>query len=152
MREKILEFRKLNPGVGYRKIGETLGLHPSTVRYYLDPKFKQNADINANKRRKARKVVLVQSVGGKCCLCGYDKCMEALDFHHLNPQEKSFDSDRTIRDLALSKIWDEIRKCILVCNRCHKEIHHGFHADKNLEQFRCRVTEPANGFACKAII
>ena len=24
----------------------------------------------------------------KCQKCGYDKCAEALDFHHINPEEK----------------------------------------------------------------
>lgn len=61
--------------------------------------------------------------GNKCEKCGYNKCSEALDFHHLNPEEKDFSiSDRDIKlDWQLIKI--ELDKCILVCANCHREIH-----------------------------
>lgn len=32
----------------------------------------------------------VQYKGGKCCVCGYNKYLGALEFHHLNPNEKDF--------------------------------------------------------------
>ena len=48
--------------------------------------------------------------------------MRALEFHHLNPNEKdfgiSFNLSRTIEDLRA-----EVDKCILVCSNCHAEIH-----------------------------
>lgn len=28
--------------------------------------------------------------GGKCSVCGYNKCRAALEFHHTNPNEKDF--------------------------------------------------------------
>jgi hypothetical protein len=28
--------------------------------------------------------------GGECSICGYNKCVAALEFHHLNPSEKDF--------------------------------------------------------------
>lgn len=37
-------------------------------------------------QRKTRDYI--QSLKTKCSRCGYDKCVEALDFHHTNPQEK----------------------------------------------------------------
>lgn len=30
----------------------------------------------------------IQSLKTKCSRCGYDKCVEALDFHHINPKER----------------------------------------------------------------
>lgn len=30
----------------------------------------------------------VELKGGKCERCGYDKCLDALEFHHINPEEK----------------------------------------------------------------
>ena len=60
--------------------------------------------------------------GGKCSICGYDRCVDALEFHHENPQEKEFKlgSGNTMS-------WKEYRaealKCKLVCSNCHKEIH-----------------------------
>lgn len=61
--------------------------------------------------------------GNKCEICGYNKCEEALEFHHLNPNEKDFCiSDRDIK-LNWLKIKEELDKCQLVCANCHREIH-----------------------------
>lgn len=30
------------------------------------------------------------SLGGKCQECGYNKNIAALEFHHINPDEKEF--------------------------------------------------------------
>ena len=40
--------------------------------------------------RKAMKKEAVKRFGGKCCICGYDKCLRALEFHHLDPLKKDF--------------------------------------------------------------
>jgi len=72
--------------------------------------------------RKNRKILLVVEKGGKCERCGYDKYIEALEFHHLNPKEKKFNiSHKSTR--SLEKEREEIKKCILVCSTCHKELH-----------------------------
>lgn len=61
--------------------------------------------------------------GNKCSLCGYNKCSEALDFHHLDPKEKEFNiSDRNIK-LDWPEIQKELDKGIIVCANCHREIH-----------------------------
>jgi hypothetical protein len=33
---------------------------------------------------------LVYIHGGKCALCGYNKCLSALEFHHINSDDKDF--------------------------------------------------------------
>ena len=43
--------------------------------------------LTSDKRKKQR---LVNALGGKCCICGYDKCLSALEFHHTDPNEKDF--------------------------------------------------------------
>ncbi len=40
--------------------------------------------------RKATKQRIIDSFGGKCGICGYEKCPDALALHHLNPLEKEF--------------------------------------------------------------
>ena len=73
--------------------------------------------------RKIIKKWAVEYKGGKCCKCGYDKCLDALDLHHLNPAEKDFNlSDRNL-SLDWVEITPELDKCILVCANCHREIH-----------------------------
>ena len=61
--------------------------------------------------------------GNKCEICGYNKCSDALEFHHLNPAEKDFSiSDRNLV-LDWQLIKKELDKCQLVCSNCHREIH-----------------------------
>ncbi len=71
-------------------------------------------------RRKAR-----EYKGGKCMLCGYDRCPDALEFHHTDPTKKDF--GLSVKGLTRSweKIRTEIDKCVLVCANCHREIHAG---------------------------
>lgn len=66
---------------------------------------------------------LVEYKGGKCCICGYNKCDQALDFHHVDQSTKEFSISSRIR--SFSKILEEVDKCILVCSNCHREIHYG---------------------------
>lgn len=77
------------------------------------------------KRRKKLKLMAVELKGGKCQICGYHKCISAMDFHHVNEKEKSFALG--LRGLTRSwhSIEQELRKCILVCANCHREIHAG---------------------------
>ena len=59
--------------------------------------------------------------GGKCERCGYNTCMKALEFHHLDPSQKDFtiSNDR----FRLADAVEESKKCILLCSNCHKELH-----------------------------
>ena len=76
--------------------------------------------------RKNLKANMVASMGGKCQICGYDKCHEALELHHINPKEKeiSFGQIRA-NPVSQEKVIVELQKCILLCSNCHKEVHAG---------------------------
>lgn len=71
------------------------------------------------------KKLLVEYKGGSCSICGYDKCLSALDFHHLDPSKKDFHISSK-KAYSLKKLKPELDKCILVCANCHREIHAGF--------------------------
>lgn len=76
-------------------------------------------------RRKAR-AYLAEAFGGKCTVCGYDKTIAALDYHHVDSAGKDRVLSIAMRDgYAWSKIVVEARKCTIVCCRCHREIHAG---------------------------
>lgn len=64
-----------------------------------------------------------QAYGGTCQRCGYHTCIQALEFHHLDPAKKDF----TISNdhFRLSEAVQEVKKCILLCSNCHKELHAG---------------------------
>ena len=42
------------------------------------------------KRRELLKKMSVEYKGGKCEICGYNKCYGALEFHHEDPSKKEF--------------------------------------------------------------
>lgn len=76
-------------------------------------------------RALIRKLELIEYKGGKCEICGYDKNLSALEFHHIDPSEKEFQLDsRHLSNTSIEKLKSEINKCMLLCANCHREIHH----------------------------
>lgn len=71
---------------------------------------------------REKKLKAVEYKGGKCEICGYDKCINALDFHHKDPSQKDL-SFKSKRGWSWNKLKVELDKCILVCSNCHREIH-----------------------------
>jgi hypothetical protein len=69
-----------------------------------------------------KKLEAVLHKGGKCIRCGYSSSIDALDFHHVDPSDKEMGWTR-MRGLKMQTIEKELKKCICVCNRCHREIH-----------------------------
>lgn len=71
---------------------------------------------------KERKEKYVAYKGGKCQVCGYEKCIGSLEFHHIKPEEKWFQVTENKHSWEKAKI--ELNKCILLCANCHKELHY----------------------------
>jgi transposase-like protein len=64
-------------------------------------------------RRRKVKALLVEEAGGSCQLCGYDRYTGALQFHHLDPSEKSFGLGLRGVARSLERCREEARKCVL---------------------------------------
>ena len=77
------------------------------------------------RRRDKIKRMAVQYKGGKCCICGYNKYIGALEFHHLDPNQKDFSIGSKGYTRSFDKVKKELDKCICVCANCHREIHTG---------------------------
>ena len=102
------------------KHGETEFYYNKKHNKYLCKKCNKDS---VDKRRWEKKEELVKYKGGKCEVCGYDKCIDALEFHHINKDTKSFGiGGRLTR--SLNELKKEADKCILVCSNCHREIHY----------------------------
>ena len=73
------------------------------------------------RRRKALKIELVASAGGRCVDCGYDAEPKALDFHHPDASAKEF----AISDFngSYRRLLAEAAKCDLLCANCHRIRH-----------------------------
>ena len=74
-------------------------------------------------RRKKVRAMAVAYKGGKCERCGYDRCIDALEFHHCDPSRKDF----SISSKGYTRSWDKVKveldKCMIVCANCHRELH-----------------------------
>ena len=77
------------------------------------------------KRRKKVREMAVSHKGGKCNLCGYDRCLEALEFHHLDPSQKDFAISQRGHSRSWERVRKELDKCVILCANCHREIHAG---------------------------
>lgn len=87
-------------------------------------------DIKNHRRQVKERIIYV--MGDKCQCCGYDKCSQALEIHHLNSEEKDFTIGQNL-NRSWELICQELPKGILVCANCHREIHAGLINDKNLK-------------------
>lgn len=75
--------------------------------------------------RRRRKENLVKVCGNKCNLCNYNKDIGALEFHHIDKTQKLYGISKNGTCHDLEKDLKEVKKCILVCANCHREIHSG---------------------------
>lgn len=90
--------------------------------------YKDRAQHNIQaiaKRRKKLKAMAIEYKGGKCKICGYNKYVGALDFHHLDGNSKKFDLSTHGLTRSWARTKAEVDKCILVCANCYREIHAG---------------------------
>lgn len=107
--KKILELIPLNYYIRHDRGG---------FHYYC----KKCQDTKTHSLQKELKRKAVEYKGGKCICCGYDKYIGALEFHHLDPEQKDFQISRGFT-YNFEKMKPELDKCSLVCSNCHKEIH-----------------------------
>ena len=68
-------------------------------------------------RRKKRRAKFVELLGGKCVSCG---TKSNLQFDHIDPKKKKHNFNQ-IQDGNESIIHDELKKCVLLCAKCHLE-------------------------------
>lgn len=91
----------------YKVKKQTNTYHSQTIRSYI------------------RKLKLIELSGGHCVICGYNKNISSLHFHHRISDEKSFQLDaRNLSNKSWDKLLDEHTKCDLLCANCHGEHHY----------------------------
>jgi transposase-like protein len=77
------------------------------------------------RRRRDVKAIVVREAGGRCQLCGYDRCVSALHFHHIDPEDKRFHIALRGAARSLERVRREVQKCVLLCANCHAEVESG---------------------------
>lgn len=93
--------------------------------FYKTAKYQCKACWNKRTAQSGKDQVkdLKDEFGRKCSICGYNKCMDALQFHHVDPTKKEFSLGMK-RGRNIETLREELKKCILVCSNCHVEIHY----------------------------
>jgi hypothetical protein len=98
-------------------------VHVRDVRGYFRCRLcRQEAVV---RRRRRVKEILVAEAGGRCMLCGYDRCLAALEFHHVDPASKAFGVAQNGMARSIERLRAEVRKCVLLCSNCHAEVESG---------------------------
>lgn len=126
--EQKIEAQKIYDEIGnIKKVAKITHISYNTLKSFIV--FKNKKRIKAKHSRDTReyrkdiKRKLVEYKGGKCQICGYNKCIDALDFHHINQEEKEYNISGGTK--SFERLKKEVDKCILVCSNCHREIHAG---------------------------
>jgi len=70
--------------------------------------------------------------GGKCQVCGYDRCTETMEFHHLSSSSKDFGISQKGYTRGWKKVMEELDKCIMLCANCHREVHAGLQLPREI--------------------
>lgn len=125
--EKIDECQKLYDECGnIKKVAKETGISYQRLRNVIKSKIITPKDSYTYVKEHRRKVKeeLVAYKGGKCEKCGYDKCIAALDFHHINPEEKDFAISNSNIYKNIEALKQEVDKCMLLCANCHRELHY----------------------------
>ena len=91
-----------------------------------------------NRNKTERKQKCLDYKGGRCEICGYNRCKEALAFHHTDPTRKDF-SISGAHCHPWKRVQEELDKCVLVCANCHAEIHSRPHMKIKVARKRTRL-------------
>lgn len=103
--------------------------------------------------RRRRKQNLIQVLGGKCQICGFDLFADALEFHHEDPTKKDYalSAKGTCHDIEAD--LNEVKKCFLLCANCHRGVHSGYYdaPTKHIfnEEFACQLINQRNELSVK---
>lgn len=178
----------LNEGLSFRKIGNLLGVHHTTIsnrikngkliikgvkegekvtctncnREYIKDRKKGHKGIICNscssrKQEEKKRSIIKNIIGNSCVKCGYNKCDDVIEYHHINPKEKDFNISQYIK-LSIEILKKEAGKCIPLCANCHREFHAGIFKYKDIDfdklkdyqikLLQCHVMELANMPSC----
>lgn len=87
-----------------------------------------SSKIKNTHKEQNKKIYLEYKKVFNCEICGYNKCIDSIQFHH-KTDEKNFEfrkitkKIRDINSISNNRIKKELDICMVICNNCHCEIH-----------------------------
>lgn len=119
--DQIISLRK--EGMSFKAIAKAIPCSLGTIHYFLTDGGKEKAISRNRDRRRRMSSKIKTEHGGACVVCGYDKCITALEFDHIEPKTKEFGVSEMRSQIVPA--LKEAAKCLLLCCRCHRERHAG---------------------------
>lgn len=98
--------------------------HYQEYKVQTNPEKYKKIELARLHRTRNRKKEIIKEKGGQCTLCGYNKNLAALEFHHPDPSIKEHTPGKALRIKDFEIARHELEKCIVVCKNCHAELHH----------------------------
>ena len=111
-------IRRKSASLGQKKFMQFVSLVFLITRENVQVKYDEHSCKPSEKKLK-----LVEMMGGKCEICGYNKSIAALSFHHKDRRHKTFNISAYL-SLPIDELIIEAKKCRLICLNCHAELHH----------------------------
>lgn len=93
------------------------------ARQYDKNNREHNNKIKRIKRKNIRQLIQEYKLSHGCAICGYNRCAAALDFHHISDDKKFCIASAIRNNKGISIVKEEIKKCIVICANCHRELH-----------------------------
>jgi hypothetical protein len=77
-------------------------------------------------KQMAKRLYFYDYSGRYCKKCGFDSFKNPwiMDYHHREPEHKSFDIGKKISRYSFDTLKDEVDKCDLLCGDCHRTTHY----------------------------
>lgn len=128
-KERIIQYQiEYDSGKTLKEVAKQNNIWSGTLSKYITlrkrlRKSREEESLVRKNYRTRIKQKAVKYKGGKCFICGYDRCNQAMDFHHLDSSKKEFVISGGTR--SFENIKAELDKCVLLCRNCHSEVHAG---------------------------
>lgn len=90
------------------------------AEYYQRNKDKHRQNVVNNVRK--RRIKDLEKLGGRCVFCGYNKFYGALEFHHLDRNDKNHTRLGGLQRQPVEVREEELKKCIVLCSNHHREL------------------------------
>ena len=111
------------------KVSKPISQFNKDGKYFRTKCKKCILGIKKQRRRNNRVWLKEYKEKLSCSVCGYSKktnknfSSRALEFHHTKNNKSFSVSNGIAQGKGIQTIKKEIDKCIVVCSRCHAEIH-----------------------------
>jgi len=90
----------------------------------------KESNIKKRIQRQTYACSLIKSRDAKCQRCGYNEYPEILQWHHIDPEKKSFEVSAAcqghVKGVTKQNILEEVELCELLCPNCHCKHHTGY--------------------------